>query len=137
MRARLGRAVPKGFPRSNSFGPGVLSKDSAVPSRPAREALDEVGAGSEEAGPVGDADTDVVHFRSDQMFAVTRRVEPHPERTLGRGPVASSDVFSHSDDLLTVRVAAFVAAGGRAAAGSEVIEIAAPRHVLRVIEGCR
>ena len=41
------------------------------PSGPARKTLDEVGAGSKEAGAVGNTNTDMVHFRPDKMFAVT------------------------------------------------------------------
>jgi len=55
----------------------VISEDFPIeqilawPSGPARKALDEVRAGSKEAGAVGNTNTDMVHFPPDKMFAVT------------------------------------------------------------------
>src|SRR5438045_1982281 len=101
---------------------------------PMRKALDEVGAGGKEARPVGDAHADVIHLGTDQVFAVARGVEPHRQRTLGRGAVSPGDVLRDSDHALMIDVAALVAGRWRAAIRPEVIEIASPRHVLSVVE---
>jgi hypothetical protein len=83
-------------------------------------------------------DTDMIHFGSDEMFAMAWGVEPHPQGALGCGPVSSAKVFSDPDHFLSRGVAALVAHGGRTAVWPEVAEIAPPDHVLGVIEGrCR
>jgi hypothetical protein len=82
-----------------------------------------------------DTDTDMIHFSSDQMFAMAWGVEPHPKGALGSGFISSAKVLRDPDHFLPRGVAALVPRGRRTAIWPKVAEIASPNHILCVIEG--